>query len=56
MHNQSHRHIYWLLVTVNAIWFGVIVWDHPPGFRAMAYPLIALFNIVLFARLALKKT
>lgn len=56
MQNQSHRPTYWLLVAVNAIWLGVIVWDQPSGFRAIAYPLIALFNIVLFTRLALKKT
>jgi hypothetical protein len=55
MQNQSHRPIHWLLVTVNALWLGVILWDQPAGFRAVAYPLIALFNIALFTRLALRK-
>lgn len=56
MQNQSHRPIHWLLVAVNTLWLLVILWDHPSGFRAFVYPLIALFNIILFTRLALKKT
>lgn len=55
MANSSSRPIYWLLVAVNTLWLIVLYWDHPTGFRLLAYPLIALFNIVLFTRLALKK-
>lgn len=55
MQNQSYRPMYWLLVAVNTIWLSVNFWNYPPGFRGVVYPLIALFNIVLFTRLALKK-
>jgi hypothetical protein len=55
MQKQSHRLMHWLLVAVNALWLIVILWDHPQGVRAIIYPLIALFNIVLFTRLALNK-
>ena len=56
MPNPSHRPIHWLLVAVNVLWFIIILWDQPAGFRAVVYPLIALFNIVLFTRLAVRKT
>jgi hypothetical protein len=56
MQNPSHRSIHCLLVVVNVLWFIVILWHQPSGFRAVAYPLIALFNIVLFTRLAWRKT
>lgn len=55
MQNPTYRPMYCLLVAINALWLLIILWNHPPGFRAVAYPLIALFNVVLFTRLALQK-